>query len=39
MSDQTTTIADIRQAVDTFVDARDWHPFHNAKDLAASIAI
>jgi dCTP diphosphatase len=37
--DQTTTIADLREAVDAFVDARDWHPFHNAKDLAVSIAI
>ena len=39
MPDQTTTIADLRQAVDAFVDARDWRPFHNAKDLAVSIAI
>jgi dCTP diphosphatase len=37
--DQTTTIADLRAAVNAFVDARDWHPFHNAKDLAVSIAI
>jgi dCTP diphosphatase len=37
--DQTTTVADLREAVDAFVDARDWHPFHNAKDLAVSIAI
>jgi len=37
--DQTTTIADLREAVDAFVDARDWHPFHNAKDLAVSIVI
>jgi dCTP diphosphatase len=37
--DQSTTIADLRAAVDAFVDARDWHPFHNAKDLAVSIAI
>jgi NTP pyrophosphatase (non-canonical NTP hydrolase) len=39
MSDQTTTVADLRKAVDAFVAARDWHPFHNAKDLAVSIAI
>ena len=39
MADQTTTIADLRKTVDAFVDARDWHPFHNAKDLAVSIAI
>jgi len=39
MPDQTTTIAELRQAVNAFVDARDWRPFHNAKDLAVSIAI
>ena len=39
MPDQTTTIADLRQAVDAFVDERDWRPYHNAKDLAVSIAI
>jgi dCTP diphosphatase len=39
MPDQATTIADLRAAVDAFVDARDWRPFHNAKDLAVSIAI
>jgi dCTP diphosphatase len=39
MPDQTTTIAYLRQAVDVFVDERDWRPFHNAKDLAVSIAI
>ncbi len=32
-------MADLRKAVDDFVVARDWHPFHNAKDLAVSIAI
>jgi dCTP diphosphatase len=39
MSDRTTTIAELRQAVDVFVGERDWRPFHNAKDLAISIAI
>jgi dCTP diphosphatase len=39
MPDETTTLADLRQEVDAFVAARDWHPFHNAKDLAISIAI
>jgi dCTP diphosphatase len=39
MPDETTTIAELRGAVDAFVAERDWHPFHNAKDLAVSIAI
>jgi dCTP diphosphatase len=39
MPDRTTTVADLRQAVDAFVEERDWRPFHNAKDLAVSIAI
>lgn len=39
MSDRSTTVWDLRAAVDAFVSARDWHPFHNAKDLAISIAI
>ncbi len=33
------TVWDLRAAVDAFVSARDWHPFHNAKDLAISIAV
>jgi dCTP diphosphatase len=39
MPDTTTTVADLRSQVDEFVTARDWRPFHNAKDLAVSIAI
>ena len=39
MSDSTTTLADLRAAVDEFVAARDWRQFHNPKDLAVSIAI
>jgi dCTP diphosphatase len=39
MPDATTTVADLRQAVEAFVEERDWRPFHNAKDLAVSIAI
>ncbi len=39
MSDSTTTIAELRAAVDQFVAAREWHQFHNPKDLAISIAI
>ena len=39
MSDQTTSLADLRSAVGAFVAARDWQPFHNAKNLSMSIAI
>jgi dCTP diphosphatase len=39
MPDRTTTVADLRQEVNAFVEKRDWRPFHNAKDLAVSIAI
>jgi dCTP diphosphatase len=39
MPDHITTVADLRQTVDAFVEERDWRPFHNAKDLAVSIAI
>jgi dCTP diphosphatase len=39
MADDTTTLAALRGDVDTFVAAREWHQFHNGKDLAVSIAI
>ena len=42
MSDETdarTTVGDLRQAVADFVNARDWPPFHTAKNLSMSIAI
>jgi dCTP diphosphatase len=39
MSDQTTSLADLRAAVAAFVAERDWAQFHNAKDLAVSICI
>jgi dCTP diphosphatase len=39
MSDQTTTVADLRQCVATFVAERDWSSYHDAKNLAMSIAI
>ena len=39
MPDTTTTLADLRTAVATFVAERDWAQFHNAKDLAVSICI
>lgn len=39
MADETTTVGDLRSAVDAFVAARDWRQFHNAKDLAISISL
>ncbi len=42
MSDETdarTTVGELRQAVAAFVNARDWQPFHTAKNLSMSIAI
>lgn len=39
MSDTTTTLADLRHEVQTFVDEREWRQFHSPKNLAMSIAI
>ncbi len=39
MSDCETTLADLRQLVQQFVDERDWHPFHTPKNLAMSLSI
>jgi NTP pyrophosphatase (non-canonical NTP hydrolase) len=38
-TDTHTTVGALRQAVADFVDARDWQPFHGAKNLSMSIAI
>ena len=38
-TDAHTTVGALRQAVTEFVDARDWQPFHGAKNLSMSIAI
>ncbi len=39
MSDQTTTISELRKQIDQFVSARDWHQFHSPKNLSMSLAI
>lgn len=39
MSDQTTTIAELRQRIREFVEARDWEQFHTPKNLTMSLAI
>jgi dCTP diphosphatase len=32
------SISELTNQIQTFVDARDWRQFHNAKDLAVAIA-
>jgi dCTP diphosphatase len=39
MSDSVTTLAELKQVVNEFVDRRDWHRFHAPKNLAMSLAI
>ena len=39
MSDQTTSINDLREIVRHFVDARDWQQFHSPKNLSMALTI
>ena len=39
MHDSTTTVAELIKLVNDFVAERAWEPFHDAKNLSASIAI
>jgi len=39
MTDDQTTISDLKRLVNNFVDRRDWHRFHAPKNLAMSLAI
>jgi NTP pyrophosphatase (non-canonical NTP hydrolase) len=39
MSDDHTTVADLRKLVTDFVNARDWQQFHTPKNLAMALAI
>jgi NTP pyrophosphatase (non-canonical NTP hydrolase) len=39
MADTDTTIAQLRQLVNDFVERRQWHQFHTPKNLAMSLAI
>jgi dCTP diphosphatase len=38
-TDTQTTVGVLRQAVASFVNNRDWQPFHTPKNLSMSIAI
>ncbi len=37
--DEATTVSQLRNVVQQFVDQRDWQSFHNPKNLAMSLAI
>ncbi len=39
MSDETATLAEMKQLVESFVAERQWETFHDPKNLSASIAI
>ena len=39
LSDNKTTVSELRQQVQKFVDDRDWTRYHNLKNLAMSVAI
>jgi dCTP diphosphatase len=39
MSDQKTTVSELRDLVRRFVEARDWRQFHSPKNLSMSLAI
>jgi NTP pyrophosphatase (non-canonical NTP hydrolase) len=39
MTDEQTTLAELRAVVRQFVDERDWRQFHSPKNLSMSLAI
>ncbi|NLX91514.1 MAG: nucleotide pyrophosphohydrolase [Firmicutes bacterium] len=39
MSDQNTSLGELRELVRAFVSERRWEIFHNPKDLAISVAL
>jgi NTP pyrophosphatase (non-canonical NTP hydrolase) len=39
MDDTNTTITDLKNFVEDFVQERDWSQFHNAKNLSMALAI
>jgi NTP pyrophosphatase (non-canonical NTP hydrolase) len=39
VTDETTTLADLRRRVAAFVAARAWEPFHTPKNLSTAIAV
>ena len=39
MEDKNTTMTDLKNFVEDFVQERDWSQFHNAKNLSMALAI
>lgn len=39
MNDDRTTVSELKELVKRFVAEREWEPFHDPKNLSASIAI
>jgi len=39
MNDAQTTVAELRELIDQFVDERDWQQFHSPKNLSMALAI
>ncbi|NLE39985.1 MAG: nucleotide pyrophosphohydrolase [Pirellulaceae bacterium] len=39
MSDSETTLVQLKQIVESFVDRRDWRQFHSPKNLSMAMAI
>jgi len=39
MTDKTTTIRELRDHVEAFIDARQWYQFHTPKDLSMAISV
>ena len=39
MEDKNTTMTDLKEIVEDFVQERDWSQFHNAKNLSMALAI
>ena len=38
MNDHKTTVHELKQFVEVFIQERDWHQFHNPKNLSMQIA-
>lgn len=38
-SDETTTLRQLRDYVEAFIDAREWYQFHTPKDLSMAISV
>lgn len=39
LSDQQTTLAEIKTIIEQFVDQRDWQQFHSPKNISMALAI